>query len=136
MEFSDDIALGDFTSADFDSLVDEADCSGCAQPTSRPFFGFRLSFAISAILHFALAPTLFYFVVSDIGIIEDPAPGLIRVEFIPLNPLLNQVEEINPETQAPIRLVEPDASSLLGAGFYLRVIALRPHVYIPITAIN
>lgn len=112
MEFADDITLGGFTSADFDILVDEIDCSGHAQPTARPFSVFRLSFAISAILHFALASALFYFVASDIGIIEEPAPGLIRVEFVPSNPLLSQAEEIIPEIPAPIRLVEPDPNSL------------------------
>lgn len=116
MEFADDIALGDFTSADLEDLVEREEFSGRGQRTVSLFSGFQLSFAISAILHFALASTLFYFVASDIERIEELVPGLIRVEFVPSNPLLSEVEEIIPEAPAeraaPISLAEPDPSSL------------------------
>lgn len=97
MEIADDIALGDFTPADFDDLVDEDGYSRGADLSARLFSGFQLSFAISAILHFALASTLFYFVASDIGRIEELVPASIRVEFVASNPLLSQPEESIPE---------------------------------------
>lgn len=116
MGFSNDIALGDFTAADLDDLVDEGDYSGRGQRTAKLFSGFRRSFAISAILHFALASTLFYFVASDTGRVEELVRESIKVEFVPSNPLLSQAEEITPETPAqstaPIPLVQADLSSL------------------------
>jgi len=112
MEFADDIVLGRFTSADLDDLVDEDDYPGRAKPTARMSSGMQLSFVFSAFLHFALASTLFYFVASDIGKIEELVPVSIRVEFVPSNPLLRQAEEIIAETLAPIPLVEPDPGLL------------------------
>jgi len=108
MKFADDIALGRFTSADFDDLVDEGDYPGRAKPTAKMSSGMQLSFAISAFLHFTLASTLFYFVASDIEKTEELVPASIRVEFVPSNPLLRQAEEIIAETPAPIPLVESD----------------------------
>jgi len=114
MKFADDIALGDFTSADFDDLADEDDHSGRGQRSAKTFSGIQLSFAISAILHFTLASTLFYFLASDTGRIEEFVPASIRVEFVPSNPLLSQAEEIIPqspsESVAPIPLAEPDSA--------------------------
>jgi hypothetical protein len=114
MEFADDIVLGDFTSADLDDLVDEDEYSARGQRTAKLFSGMQLSFAISAIFHFVLVCTLFYFVASDIGSVEELAPGLIRVEFVPSNPLLSQAEEIIPETPSesadPIPLAESSSA--------------------------
>jgi len=116
MKFADDIALGDFASAGFDDLVDEDGYSRGAKRSARLFTGVQLSFAISALLHFALASILFYFVASDVGRIEKLAPGLIRVEFVPSNPLLSQAEEVISQTTAenvaPTPLVEPDPDSM------------------------
>ncbi|PCI77685.1 MAG: hypothetical protein COB20_07135 [SAR86 cluster bacterium] len=110
MEFADDIALGNFTPADIDNLVDEGDYSRQAKRAAKMFSGMQLSFAISAILHFVLASTLFYFVANDLEKIEEHVPKSIRVKFVPSNPLLIQVEEIIPETLsesvAPIPLAE------------------------------
>ncbi|MBL4571620.1 MAG: hypothetical protein JKY86_00890 [Gammaproteobacteria bacterium] len=114
MEFADDIALGDFTSVDLDDLVDKDDYSGREQRTTKTFSGFQLSFAVSAILHFALASTLFYFVASDIATIEELVRPSIKVEFVPFNPLLSQAEESIPETPsesaAPIPLAESSST--------------------------
>ena len=119
MEFADDIALGDFTSADIDYLADEDGYSGRGQRTAKLFSGMQLSFAISATLHLVLASTLFYFVASDTGTVEEPVRESIRVEFVPSNPLLSQAEEIisqtSVESTAPIPLVESDPSSLPAA---------------------
>jgi len=108
MEFADDIALGDFTSADYGELVDEDDYSGRAMKTAKVLSGMQLSFAISVLVHFALASVLFYFAAGGMGEIEELAPGLLRVEFAPSNPLRSQAEEIIPETtlesSAPIPL--------------------------------
>lgn len=114
MKFADDIALGDYTSTDFDDLIDEDDYFAPDQRTASRFSGFQLSFAISAALHFALASTLFYFVASDIESIEELVPGLIKVEFVSTNPLLNQTEEIISETPSesadPIPAAEPSSA--------------------------
>lgn len=110
MEFADDIALGNFTSVDFDNLVDEDDYSSRGQRAAKALYGMQLSFAISAFIHFVLASTLFYFVTSDIAKIEELAPGLIRMKFVPSNPLLTQAEEAITETlpvsSPPVPLAE------------------------------
>jgi len=97
MEFADDIALGNFTATDFDSLVKEGDYSEPAKRSAKLLAGMPLSFAISAILHITLASLMFYFVKSDLGRSDGLIPGLIRVEFVPSNPLLSQAEEVIPE---------------------------------------
>ena len=74
MKFADDIALGDYTSTDFDDLIDEDDYFAPDQRTASRFSGFQLSFAISAALHFALASTLFYFVASDMKVSKSLFP--------------------------------------------------------------
>ena len=108
MVFADEIALGDFTSVDLDDLVAKDDYSGRGQRASKTFSEFQLGFAVSAILHFALASALFYFVASDITTVEELVLASIKVEFVPFNPLLIQAEESIPETSsqnaAPIPL--------------------------------
>jgi len=108
MVFADDIAFGDFTSVDLDDLVAKDDYSERGQRASKTFSEFQLSFAVSAILHFTLASTLFYFVASDIATVEELVPASIKVEFVPFKPLLIQAEESIPETPsqsaAPIPL--------------------------------
>lgn len=112
MEFADDIALGNFTSVEFESLVDEDSSLGREKLRAKTFSGFQLSFAVSAIIHLALATTLFSFIANDIERVDELVPGLIRVDFVSSNPLLNQAEEIIPEAPsenvAPIPLVEVD----------------------------
>lgn len=113
MEFADDIALGDFNSIDLEDLVDKDDYPGRGQRGTKTITGFQLSFAVSAVLHFALASALFYFVAGDIATIEELVPASIKVEFVPFNPLLSQTEENIPEppseSAAPIPLAEPSS---------------------------
>lgn len=115
MRFADDIALGDFASDDFDNMVVEDDYTERATQAAKMFSGFQLSFIVSAFLHFALASTLFYFVASDKGRLEEVAPRLVRVEFVPINPLLGQTEEaipeIPPESVSPLPLEQPNPTS-------------------------
>lgn len=100
MEFADDIALGSFTTADFDDCLEEGVSSGREAQLSSGLSGIRLSFAISMALHFLLACVLFYFVTKEITEIEETAPGSIRVEFVAFSPPLSQAEDVVP--QAPI----------------------------------
>jgi len=94
MKFADDIALGTFTSVDFDDLVDVRDPGAQEKRWTHRLVGFQLSFAISAMLHFVLASSLLYFLSSEIAEITEPAAGLIRVEFVPSNPQLDVEEEV------------------------------------------
>ena len=110
MEFADDIAVGNFTSADFDEFIIEDDNSGRAKRVARVFSGFKLSLVVSLVLHFALASTLLYFAASEFERAGELDSISIRVEFVSSNPLLSQAEEIVPQTPseatAPIPLPE------------------------------
>lgn len=97
MELADDIVLGKFSDSDLDDLVRLEECAERPDHHGKDLRSFQLSFAISAVVHLALAASAFYFIAGDLQPEVDSSPSTFQVEFVALNPQLSLEEEVQVE---------------------------------------
>ncbi len=106
MDAVDDIALGEFSTADLSDLVSRDSVDVRNQQEEKTHLGMRLSFAFSAGIHLLLASTVYYFLGNDIATQEGIFPTSLHVNFVPSNPQQPQADQSISESVSEI-LSEP-----------------------------